>query len=69
MSNLLLNSKGELKIGKWLCLFLADFGLARIVPYNISNDPNLTPGVVTLWYRSPELILGDTKYGQEIDYW
>jgi len=30
---------------------------------------DLTDYVATRWYRSPELLLGDTKYGVEIDYW
>lgn len=30
---------------------------------------DLTDYVATRWYRSPELLLGDTKYGIEVDYW
>lgn len=30
---------------------------------------DLTDYVATRWYRSPELLLGDTKYGFEVDYW
>lgn len=58
LSNILLNSRGILKI--------ADFGLARTF-----NDPigNMTPRVVTLWYRAPEVLLGDTKYTKAIDLW
>jgi cyclin-dependent kinase 12/13 len=26
-------------------------------------------GVITLWYRPPELLLGATKYGPEVDMW
>jgi serine/threonine protein kinase len=26
-------------------------------------------GIVTLWYRSPELLLGEERYGEEIDSW
>ena len=57
-SNLLLSHKGILKIG--------DFGLAR------EYGPSLkqyTPGVVTLWYRSPELLLGTKQYGTAVDMW
>ncbi|PKS10297.1 hypothetical protein jhhlp_002048 [Lomentospora prolificans] len=58
-SNLLLNNKGQLKI--------ADFGMARY-----TSDPppdNLTTLVVTLWYRSPELLLGAKTYTAAIDMW
>lgn len=51
-SNLLLSHKGILKI--------ADFGLAR--EYG-SPLKEYTPVVVTLWYRSPELLL-NTKVSQ-----
>jgi len=57
-SNLLINSDGELK--------LADFGLAR--PYNKSSG-SYTNLVITLWYRPPELLLGATQYGPEVDMW
>ena len=46
-SNLLMNNRGEIKI--------ADFGMAR---YYGDPPPKLTQLVVTLWYRSPELLLG-----------
>lgn len=58
MSNLLYNNKGELK--------LADFGLAR--EYGEPIKP-LTPKVVTLWYRAPELLLGVAQYTTAIDLW
>lgn len=29
----------------------------------------LTPGVVTIWYRSPELLLGTKRYTQSVDLW
>ena len=55
---------------------LADFGLAR----EYTTDPslegpqhgealNMTNKVITLWYRPPELLLGATQYGSEIDMW
>merc|ERR1712071_19182 len=57
-SNLLLSHGGILKI--------ADFGLAR--DYG-SPLKAYTPVVVTLWYRSPELLLGVKKYSTAVDMW
>lgn len=59
-SNLLLNNRGQLKI--------ADFGLARRLD---TDDParRYTNKVITLWYRPPELLLGNELYGPEIDMW
>ena len=57
-SNLLINNRGELKI--------ADFGMAR---YTGSPPPRLTATVVTLWYRAPELLLGEEVYDFAIDIW
>ncbi len=57
-ANILITSNHVLKI--------ADWGLARMMP----NQPqNMTVPVVTLWYRSPELILERRDYGREIDVW
>jgi cell division cycle 2-like len=58
-SNLLLNNRGELK--------LADFGMARYT--SIPPPRHLTQLVVTLWYRSPELLLGVETYHSAIDVW
>ncbi|KAK4794802.1 hypothetical protein SAY86_012796 [Trapa natans] len=55
-SNLLVGGDGVLKIGDW--------GLA-----NFCHQEPLTSRVVTLWYRAPELLLGDTKYGVGVDLW
>ncbi|KAI5303005.1 hypothetical protein KEM56_000130 [Ascosphaera pollenicola] len=57
-SNILMNNWGEIKI--------ADFGMAR---YFGDPPPQLTRLVVTLWYRAPELLLGEYNYGPEIDIW
>lgn len=57
-SNLLLNNRGGLKI--------ADFGMARFYG---NPAPPMTQLVVTLWYRSPELLLGASRYGSEVDTW
>ncbi|KTW28738.1 uncharacterized protein T551_02588 [Pneumocystis jirovecii RU7] len=56
MSNLLLNAKGILKI--------ADFGMAREYREN-----GMTPHVVTIWYRSPELLFGKKNYTSSVDLW
>ncbi|KAI5184737.1 cyclin-dependent kinase 12/13 [Nematocida homosporus] len=45
-------------------LWLADFGLAREV-----SRGNMTPGVVTRWYRAPELLLNGSIYGPGVDVW
>ncbi len=37
------------------CVKIADFGLAR--KFSIPNG-QMTPKVVTLWYRAPELLFG-----------
>ncbi|KAG0151908.1 hypothetical protein CROQUDRAFT_719537 [Cronartium quercuum f. sp. fusiforme G11] len=58
-SNLLMNNRGQIKV--------ADFGLART--YSDPLDSNMTQLVVTLWYRSPELLLGTTNYDTSIDLW
>jgi len=57
-SNLLMNNRGQIKV--------ADFGLARKF-----GDPlgPMTQLVVTLWYRAPELLLGETAYTTAVDMW
>lgn len=47
-------------------LQIADFGLARTVD---EDAPEYTKGVVTRWYRPPELFLGAKKYTSSIDMW
>ena len=45
---------------------ICDFGFARSIP---QKGGILTDYVATRWYRSPELLLGCTNYGKEVDYW
>ena len=58
-ANLLLTNNGILKI--------CDLGMART--YGIPVIEPYTNYVVTLWYRSPELLLGSKLYGAPIDVW
>jgi serine/threonine protein kinase len=47
---------------------LADFGLARYYNADDKQRP-YTNKVITLWYRAPELLLGEERYGTAIDVW
>lgn len=58
-ANILISNTGLLK--------LADFGLARF--YSKTGHPDYTNRVITIWYRSPELLLGETQYGPAVDIW
>lgn len=56
--NLLVDRFGQLKI--------ADFGLARIFSLPVRE---YTHEVVTLWYRAPEVLLGQKIYTPALDVW
>ncbi|KAJ1770109.1 kinase subunit of RNA polymerase II carboxy-terminal domain kinase I [Coemansia sp. RSA 1813] len=58
-SNLLVNQHGQVKY--------VDFGLAR--SFHHTRMQEFTNRVITLWYRPPELLLGTTVYGPEVDIW
>lgn len=55
--NILIRQTGE------ICL--TDFGLAK----EHGSPVALTPTVVTLWYRAPELLYGAKRYGPGVDIW
>lgn len=57
-SNILVNSEGK-------CV-LTDFGLARKFA---SPEQELTTGVITLYYRPPEVLLSARYYGEKVDVW
>eukprot|EP00834_Sanchytrium_tribonematis_P004572 NODE_233_length_12044_cov_0.738803.p4 type:complete len:329 gc:universal NODE_233_length_12044_cov_0.738803:5044-4058(-) len=56
--NLLISKQGILKLG--------DFGLARAfgIPVRVYSNE-----VVTLWYRAPDVLLGNKNYTHSIDLW
>jgi len=61
-ANILITKNGVLK--------LADFGLARAFSQPKKDQPNrYTNRVVTLWYRPPELLLGERNYTSAVDMW
>jgi len=58
-SNVLISSDNIVKI--------ADFGLA--CKHTKDTLSHMDGEVVTLWYRAPELLMNEDKYGFEIDTW
>lgn len=46
---------------------MGDFGLARLYLKEVQRP--YTNRVITLWYRPPELLLGQEKYAHEVDIW
>ena len=56
--NLLIDKDGIIK--------LADFGLARSFGIPIKT---LTHEILTLWYRAPEILLGQKEYSTSVDIW
>jgi serine/threonine protein kinase len=56
--NLLIDRHGNIK--------LADFGLARAFGIPVRT---YTHEVVTLWYRAPEILLGQRQYACPVDIW
>ncbi|CAB3376050.1 Hypothetical predicted protein [Cloeon dipterum] len=62
-SNILVTKSG--------CIKVADFGLSRAFSTPEQGKPpnRYTNRVVTLWYRPPELLLGERNYGPSVDMW
>lgn len=56
--NILISRNGVVK--------LCDFGFARMLT---GPGGEYTEYVATRWYRSPELLVGDTQYGPPVDVW
>ena len=56
--NLLIDKNGRIKVG--------DFGLARAFGIPIKT---LTHEILTLWYRAPEILLGQREYSTPVDIW
>ncbi|XP_004343127.2 cyclin-dependent kinase, partial [Capsaspora owczarzaki ATCC 30864] len=57
-NNILISSQGQVRIG--------DFGLSRLF---LGPREAQEPVLVTMWYRAPELLLGDSKCSRAIDMW
>jgi serine/threonine protein kinase len=55
MGNICVDSNYEARI--------CDFGLAR------TKAIDMTPYIMTLWYRAPEVLLGSSNYTKSIDVW
>ncbi|CAD52508.1 CMGC/CDK protein kinase [Plasmodium falciparum Santa Lucia] len=53
--NIFITSEGEIKLG--------DLGMS------VEKSDHMTPTVVTLWYRAPEILLKSTNYDQKVDIW
>ncbi|XP_043202710.1 cyclin-dependent kinase-like 4 [Amphibalanus amphitrite] len=56
--NVLISAGGVVK--------LCDFGFARPLA---APGESCTDYVATRWYRAPELLVGETAYGKEVDIW
>ena len=63
--NLLIDKNG-IKFSNTGDLKIADFGLARAFGIPIKT---LTHEIQTLWYRAPEVLLGQNQYSLGVDIW
>ena len=82
MSNLLYNRRGVLKVGDFgLARFVGSGGKGKGRGEGEEEKEKeeeeegrgggacLTPTVITLWYRPPELLLGEKDYDEAVDMW
>ncbi|KAH0842512.1 Serine/threonine-protein kinase ssn3 [Fonsecaea pedrosoi] len=60
-ANIMVTSSGHVRIG--------DLGLARLFHKPLSSLYSGDKVVVTIWYRSPDLLLGARHYTPSIDLW
>jgi len=60
-SNLLLNADCHLKV--------CDFGLCRNISEDPTNKAAYSEYTATRWYRSPEILMGSTRYSVGVDVW
>lgn len=54
---------------EYLVQKIGDFGLAKIMDPHYSHRRHLSGGLVTNWYRSPQLLLSPNNYTKAIDMW
>lgn len=63
-ANILVTAGQEIKI--------TDFGMSKFVPKGDAKPLTTDANICTLWYRPPEIILGDQRYGEHFgssDVW
>ncbi|OHT14009.1 Cyclin-dependent kinase 2 [Tritrichomonas foetus] len=46
---------------------ITDLGLSRNINYDCKRP--MTNQIITMWYKPPEILLGATQYGPEVDVW
>eukprot|EP00825_Cyclidium_porcatum_P011528 TRINITY_DN15923_c0_g1_i1.p1 TRINITY_DN15923_c0_g1~~TRINITY_DN15923_c0_g1_i1.p1 ORF type:complete len:270 (+),score=30.78 TRINITY_DN15923_c0_g1_i1:57-866(+) len=59
------NSQNSSSSEKGFTVKITDFGLSRVFSLNSNN---YTDGLVTIWYRAPEILVSN-QYTQAIDMW
>lgn len=67
--NILISRARVLRAQPYWKTVIADLGLTKNYVCTPEKSRNKTPEVVTLWYRAPEILLGDTKYSKALDMW